>query len=85
MEGFDQVVADGLARKVLQGKGTSKESSEEEWRVPLGVAEQQGFESPRRVISVGSIGVSGDSGGRQVVDGGSAKRRRRNWVKTKQV
>ena len=78
MEGLEQVAANGVAGQVLQGKGSSGEFLEVEWRVPLGEAEQRGFGSPRRVISAGSIGVSGDSVGRQAVEGGSTKRRRRN-------
>ena len=85
MEGFERVAADGVAGQVMQGKGSSGETSEEEWRVLLDVDEQRGFGSPRRVISVGSLGDSGDSVGRQAMGGGTSKRRRRNWVKTKQV
>ena len=77
--------ADGEAGQVLLGKGSSGEITEEEWRAPLGVAEQRGFGSPCRVTIAGGKGVSGEFVGRQAVEGGCAKRRRRNWVKTKQV
>ena len=39
VEGFDQIAADGVARQVLLGCGSSGGASEEDVRVPLGVEE----------------------------------------------
>ena len=75
VKGSKQVEADEEAGHVLQGKGSSGEISEEEWRDPLGVAEQRGFGSPCRVTTTGGKGVSGEVVGRQAVEGGCAKRR----------
>ena len=69
----------------MQGTGSRGVSLEVERRVPLGVAEQRGFGSPRGDLRGGSRGALNDSVGRRAVEGGSPKRRRRNWIKTKQV
>ena len=69
----------------MQGKGQSGVSSEDELRVPLDVAEQRGFGSPRRDLYGGCPRALGESVGRQEVVSGSPKRRRKNWIKTKKL
>ena len=75
-EGF-QVPAKGEDGQVLQGKVSSRESSEDEWRVPLAVAEQRGFSSLRRDFFGDCLGDPGECDGRRV-DSGPSKRRRKN-------
>ena len=76
---------DGEVGQVLQGKVSSRETSDDEWRMPLDVAEQRGFGSPRRDLFGGGSGVSGDLNGRQAVESGASKKRRKNWIKKKQL
>lgn len=83
VEGFKQVAADGVARQVLVGSGSSGGASEEDLRVPLGVEEQRGFVSPSRVSGKGKVANVGSSQGDKEVGSGSVKRSRRSWVKTK--
>ena len=57
----------------------------EDRRIPLGLAEQRGFGSPRGVSSEGRRGVLEDLAGQKIGEGGSPKRCRRNWIKTKKL
>ena len=90
LDGFEvvksaaEVPSEGEAGQVLQGKISSRENSEEERRAPLAVAEQRGFESPRREFSGDGSGDPSDCDGRRVHNG-SSKKRRKNWIKKKVV
>ena len=46
VEGFDQVIIDGRVGQSQQDIGFGGFSPAEDWRLPLGVAEQRGFGSP---------------------------------------
>ena len=76
--------SEGEAGQVLQGKVSSRDSSEDERRVPLAVAEQRGFETPRKDFLGDGSGDLGDCDGRRVQTG-IAKKRRKNWLKKKVV
>ena len=90
LDGFEvvksaaEVPSEGEAGQVLQGNISSRDNSEEERRAPLDVAEQRGFESPRRDFSGDGLGDPSDCDGRRVHNGFS-KKRRKNWIKKKVV
>lgn len=84
VEGFDRVAAEGVARQVLLGSGSSGNASEEDRRIPLGVAEQRGFSSPERGSGQRKEISDGDDGSKEG-GGGLVKRWRKSWIKVKQV
>ena len=63
------MLSEGEAGQVFQGNISSRDSSEDELRAPLAVAEQRGFESLRRDFSGVGSGDLGDGGGRRVSNG----------------
>ena len=84
-EGFVQTAFDGRDGQPYQGDGSGRFAPVEAWRSPLCLAEQRGFGSPRGFTAGGSRGVLEELVGRNVGEGGSPKRRRRNWIKSKKL
>ena len=78
------VSAEGVGRQVLLDSGFSGNAQEEVRRVSLGVAEQRGFSSPVRGCGSGK-GISDGATGTKEGGGGLVKKRRKSWIKVKQV
>ena len=84
-DGRVQASVGGVFGQVLQGQGSSGDYSKEDWRVSLAAAEHRGCGSPRRVLSDGGQGDSGEPAGKQAGVHGISKGRRKNWIKKKLV
>ena len=83
--GCAQVLLGGNGGQDWRGQFSSAETSEEELKVPLNVAEHRGCGSPNRVFDADCLGAPGECVGRQAGVHGSSKNRRKNWVKKKLV
>jgi len=83
---FDKVAEEGVARQVqeLLGCGSSGHAVEEDSRAPLDSAEQRGFASPERDSGQREEPTIGDDGAKKGGNG-SVKKRRKRWIKIKEV
>jgi len=68
----------------LLGSGSSGNAAEEDRRIPLDTAEHRGYASSERDSGQRKETSNGDDGAKKGGDG-SVKKRRKRWIKVKEV